>query len=83
MFREISHVKKLEFKTFCKTIDKIKEAFSFHNVDVESFACWSKIKLLQAFLWVTILFPSLEGRGKRRVFETTSPHHINDPAYIC
>jgi hypothetical protein len=46
LFREMSHVYKLEFKTFCTTLAEIKKKFSFHNVDIEAFACWSKINEL-------------------------------------
>lgn len=47
LFREISHVKKLEFKSFCTTMNEIKETFALHNVDIESFGCWSKISELR------------------------------------
>lgn len=47
LFMEISHVKKLEFKSFCTTMNEIKEAFALHNVDIESFGCWSKISELR------------------------------------
>jgi len=43
LFREMSHVYNLEFKTFCTTIAEIKKEFAFHNVDIETFVCWSKI----------------------------------------
>jgi hypothetical protein len=47
LFREMSHVYKLEFKTFCTTIDKMKEKFLFHNVDIEHLVCWPKINELR------------------------------------
>jgi hypothetical protein len=43
LFREMSHIYKLQFKSFCTTIGKIKEFFLFHNVDIERFVCWPKI----------------------------------------
>ncbi len=47
LFREMSHVDKLEFKTFCTNIAEIKKKFAFHNVDVETLVCWSKINELR------------------------------------
>ncbi|MBM4137663.1 MAG: hypothetical protein FJ241_12670 [Nitrospira sp.] len=47
LFREMSHVYKLEIKTFCTTIERIKEKFLFHNVDIESFPCWPRINELR------------------------------------
>jgi hypothetical protein len=43
LFREMSHVYKLEFKTFCQTMNEIKNKFAFHNVHIETLKCWTKI----------------------------------------
>jgi hypothetical protein len=47
LFREMSHVYKIEFKTFCTNLKKIKDNFKFHNVDIESFSCWPQIEELR------------------------------------
>ncbi len=49
LFSEKSHVfKKNDFKTFCaKGFKEIKDEFLFHNVAIEGFSCWPKIKELR------------------------------------
>jgi hypothetical protein len=47
LFREISHRKNLNFKSFCTTINEIKETFACHNVNVHKFVSWSKIDELR------------------------------------
>lgn len=48
LFREKSHVLKINFKTFCaKNFDEIKKEFQFHNVAIESFTRWPKINELR------------------------------------
>ncbi|MBA4348703.1 MAG: hypothetical protein C0415_01755 [Thermodesulfovibrio sp.] len=46
LFREMSHVYKIEFETFCTNLSEIKKFYKFHNVEIEQFSCWSKIKEL-------------------------------------
>ena len=46
LFREMSHVNKIEFKTFCTKLSKIKDSYKIHNVDIEHFLCWPQIKEL-------------------------------------
>lgn len=47
LFREISHVKKIDFKGFCKDFGEITDELKFHNVDIKSFSCWAKIDELR------------------------------------
>lgn len=47
LFREISHVKILEFKSFCMTIGEIKATFACHNVNVHRFVAWPKVDELR------------------------------------
>ncbi|MBT9169497.1 MAG: hypothetical protein DDT19_02857 [Syntrophomonadaceae bacterium] len=49
LFREMSHVRKIDFKAFCAkgSINEIKEKFQFHNVVIEKFSCWHKIDELR------------------------------------
>lgn len=47
LFKEMSHVYKYEFRSFCTKIGEIKEAFSVHNVVIESFISWPKIDELR------------------------------------
>jgi len=47
LFREISHVRKIDFKGFCKDFGEIKDELKFHNVDIKSFSCWGKIDELR------------------------------------
>jgi hypothetical protein len=46
LFREMSHVYKIDFKTFCTNLKEIKDNFKFHNIDIEKFSCWPQIKEL-------------------------------------
>lgn len=46
LFREMSHVKKIQFETFCTNLSEIKKKFKLHNVDIESFSCWPQIREL-------------------------------------
>jgi hypothetical protein len=46
LFREMSHVYKIQFETFCTNLSEIKEKFKLHNVDIESFSCWPQINEL-------------------------------------
>jgi len=47
LFREMSRVCKIQFKTFCTNLSEIKEKFKFHNIDIESFSCWPQINELR------------------------------------
>jgi hypothetical protein len=47
LFREISHIKNLKFKSFCTKINEIKETFACHNVNVHKFVAWPKIDELR------------------------------------
>jgi hypothetical protein len=47
LFREISHVKVLQFQSFCTTIAEIKETFACHNVNVHALASWPKVDELR------------------------------------
>jgi len=47
LFREISHVREMEFKGFCKEFKEIKAELKSHNVDVKSFSRWGKIDELR------------------------------------
>ena len=49
LFREISHVEKIEFEQFCATkpIKEIKDKFRNHKVYIERFTCWGKIDELR------------------------------------
>jgi len=46
LFREMSHVYKNKFETFCTNLSEIKEKFKLHNVDIENFSCWPQINEL-------------------------------------
>ncbi len=46
LFREMSHVYKIDFKTFSTNLKEIKDNLKFHNVDIEKFSCWPQIKEL-------------------------------------
>lgn len=46
LFREMSHVYKIQFETFCTNLPEIKKKFKLHNVDIESFSCWPQIREL-------------------------------------
>jgi hypothetical protein len=46
LFREMSHVRRIEFKTFCTNLSEIKKSYKDHTVDLERFACWPQIKEL-------------------------------------
>ena len=46
LFREMSHVYKIQFETFCTNLSEIKKKFKLHNVDIESFLCWPQIREL-------------------------------------
>jgi len=43
LFREMSHVYKIQFETFCAKLSEIKKKFKFYNVDIENFSCWTQI----------------------------------------
>jgi hypothetical protein len=47
LFREMSHVKEIDFKEFCTNLSEMKEKFKFHHVDIESFSCWPQIEELR------------------------------------
>ena len=47
LFREMSRVVKIEFKTFCSNIAEIKKVFKLHDVEIETFKCWAKIDELR------------------------------------
>jgi len=46
LFQEISCVHNIPFEKFCTNLSELKEKFRFHNVDIESFSCWSQISEL-------------------------------------
>ena len=46
LWREMSHVKEVDFKGFCIKLSEIKKKFKLHNVDIESFSCWPQIREL-------------------------------------
>jgi hypothetical protein len=46
LFREMSHVCRIQFDTFCINLSEIKKKYKLHNVDIESFPCWSQIEEL-------------------------------------
>ncbi len=47
LFREMSHVKRIKFDTFCTKLSEIKKNYEFHNVKIEKFPCWTSIKELR------------------------------------
>lgn len=47
LFREMSHVCKIKFETFCTNLSEIKNFYKFHNVEIEAFSCWVKIEELR------------------------------------
>ena len=47
LYEEMSHLFKLEFKTFCTNIGQIKDRFSFHNLNIEELECWPEINKLR------------------------------------
>lgn len=47
LFREMSHVCKIQFETFCTKWSEIKEKFKIYNVDIERFLCWPQINELR------------------------------------
>lgn len=46
LFREMSHIHKIEFQSFCTNLAEIKRNYKFHNVRLEQFTCWTRIKEL-------------------------------------
>jgi len=46
LWREMSHVKKIQPERFCTNLSEIKEKFKLHYVDIESFSCWAQIEEL-------------------------------------
>jgi hypothetical protein len=47
LFREMSHVKRIEFDTFCNNLSEIKKNYKFYNVEIEKFTCWTRIEELR------------------------------------
>ena len=48
LFREMSHVFNIDFKTFCTNgIDDIKKKFKDHNVNIENLSCWPQVDELR------------------------------------
>jgi hypothetical protein len=47
LFREMSHIRKINFQTFCTDLSDIKVFYKFHNVEIEGFSCWAKIRELR------------------------------------
>lgn len=46
LFRELSHVSMIKFDIFCTNLSEIKKNYKFHNVEIEQFTCWTRIKEL-------------------------------------
>ncbi len=46
LFREMSHVYRIKFDTFCTNLSEIKKNYKFHNVEIEKLSCWTQIKEL-------------------------------------
>lgn len=46
LFLKMPFVKEIQFERFCTNLSEIKEKFKLHNVDIESFSCWSHINEL-------------------------------------
>lgn len=46
LFREMSHVDKIKFDTFCTNLSEIKKNYKLYNVEIEQFSCWTRIKEL-------------------------------------
>ena len=47
LFKGMRHCFKLNFGSFCRNIKETKEAFLFHNLDIETFSCWPVIDELR------------------------------------
>ncbi len=47
LFKEMRQLFKLNFKSFCTNIDKIKKTFLFHHLDIEKLSCWPVIDELR------------------------------------
>ena len=87
LFREMSHIYKIQFETFCTKLSEIKKTFKLHNVDIESFSCWPQINELRLLCNVIkhgdgksakelrkikpMLFKQEDGTDHMKIFKTT------------
>jgi pyruvate carboxylase len=46
LFQEMSRFYDIQLEKFCTKVPEIKKAFKLHNVDIESFSCWTQIREL-------------------------------------
>lgn len=67
LFREMSHVYKIQFETFCTNLSEINKKFKFHKVDIESFSCWPQIKELRLLCNVIKHGGGPSGRKLRKI----------------